>query len=238
MYRNHGFTEWSPAQQESRSHVEVQSEPIAVNLLNDMAPKFTPHHSLPPKTPVTSSLSTSTPISSLSGVPSLTIFLDWKLDGDRPICALMTQSRGHNIGVEIRDPERMGRRIGPPSDWVCYDEDESLPEEEALLRLERRIAFRQSYTLAVKKKGNRLLNADTWNLVSGKTYDHTPRVSKGRWLYEDELGAAVFQDKARLNALLSEEPRLEWKPGYRAAILVNRNLRSIERYQRSLCPIP
>jgi len=152
MYRNHGFTEWSPAQQESRSHVEVQSEPIAVNLLNDMAPRFTPHHSLPPKTPVTSSLSTSTPICSLSGVPSLTIFLDWTLDGDRPICALMTQSRAHNIGVEISDPERKGRRIGPPSDWVCYDEDEAIPAEEVVLRSKRGMLFDSHIFLPVRRK--------------------------------------------------------------------------------------
>lgn len=163
-YRDHGFTEWSPvsqpARQEPRLDVEVQSEPIAVNLLGDRAPSFTTRQALPPKPPVTSSLSTSTPICSLSGVTSLTIFLDWKLDGDRPICALMTRGRGQNIGVEIRDPERKGRRIGPPSDVICYDEDELPPNEEELLRLDRGDPFRQSHTLTVEPK-HRLLNADT-----------------------------------------------------------------------------
>jgi len=38
----------------------------------------------------------------------------------------MIRERDHNIGVEVRDPERM-----------CDDEDESPQEEEELLQLER-----------------------------------------------------------------------------------------------------
>lgn len=133
----------------------------------------------------------------------------------------MTQSGGFNIGLEIRDPERKGRRIGPSPDWFCGDEEESRQAEEDLLRFEQGKAFQQSYTLSVEAKENGLLHSDTWNLVSGKTYRLTLRKSKWRWLYEDELEAAVLQDEAKLRSILSEEPRVEWKPECRAEIFAD-----------------
>ena len=219
-YHSHGLTKWSPGRHLFHPNIEVQHEPIVVNLLKDTAFKFTTRSSLPPRPPVTSNLSTSTPICALSGAPSLTVFIDWKLDGDRPIWALMAQPKGLNIGFEIRDPERKDRRIGPSPDLVGTDEEEgeSLPNEE-ILRLGSEDVFRQSYTLSTEKKGNGLLNSDTWNLVGGKTYHLTLRKRTWRWQYEDQLDAAVLQDEAGMRAMLQEEPWVEWKPDCRAEIL-------------------
>ena len=220
-YRNHGVTEWSPARQPSQPDKEVQDEPIVVNLLGGMAPTFTTRSSLPPRPPVTSNLSIPTPVCALSGAPSLTVSIDWKLDGNRPIWALIAQPKGHNIGIEIRDPERKNRRIGPPPDLVGTDdekESDPLPDEE-ILRIEGETTFRQSYTLCTEKKGNGLLNSDTWNLVSGKTYQLTLRKSRWRWRYEDQFEPTELQDMATLRALLREEPWVEWKPDCNAEIL-------------------
>ena len=211
-YRSLGFTGWSPAQQPFQPDSGVQHGPIVVHLLEDMASSFITRSSLPPRPPITSNLSTSTPVCALSGAPSLTVFIDWKLDGNRPIWALMAQPKGHNIGVEIRDPERKNRRIGPSPDLVGTDEEESdsLPDEK-ILRFEGGNAFRQSYTLSTEKKYNGVLNSDTWNLVSGKTYQLTLRKSRWRWRYEDQFETTDLQDMARLEAMLSEEPWVEWK---------------------------
>ncbi len=104
---------------------------------------------------------------------------------------------------------------------MCDEEDSEPSEEEELLRLERGDSFRQSYTLDVKPKFKGIINSDTWNLGSGKTYELTLRKSKWRWLYEDELGAAVLQDTARLKAILSQEPRVEWQTDCRAEFLAD-----------------
>jgi len=88
------------------------------------------------------------------------------------------------------------------------------------LRLDRGDPFRQSHTLTVEPK-DRLLLTDTWNLASGKKYELTLRKSKWRWLYEDKLEAAVLQDKARLKAMLGEEPQVEWRPDCGAEFLAN-----------------
>lgn len=93
------------------------------------------------------------------------------------------------------------------------DVDESPPDEEELLRFQKNgDIFPQSYTLAVEPKRNGLVNADTWNLRSGKTYALTLRKSKWRWRYEDELADGELQDPARVVEILRQEPRVEWKP--------------------------
>jgi len=216
-YRDHGITRWfvgsQPAQQETRSEVQTQSAPLTVNLLGEKAPSFTTRQKLPPPPPVSTTMTTSTPICSLSGSPPFTIYLDWKLHSDRAISALLTRENGHNIGLDIRDPERNGRRIGPPADGMYGDVDESPPDEEELLRFQKNgDIFPQSYTLAVEPKRNGLVNADTWNLRSGKTYALTLRKSKWRWRYEDELADGELQDPARVVEILRQEPRVEWKP--------------------------
>ena len=138
------------------------------------------------------------------------------MDGDRAICALLTRENGHNIGIDIRDMERNGRRIGPPADGMYGDIDESPPDEEELLRLERRgDVFSQSYTLATEPKCKGLVNADTWNLRSGKIYALTMRTSKWQWLYEDNLEEGVLQEPAKVMGILRREPRVEWKPDCR-----------------------
>ena len=47
------------------------------------------------------------------------------------------REKGREIGLEIRDPERSGKRIGPTSDLMCGDEDyeKGTTEEEIFVRL-------------------------------------------------------------------------------------------------------
>ena len=225
-YCGHGLTRWFPGRQPVQSDGQARSDPIEVNLLGNNAPSFTTRLALPPPPPVTASLSTSTPTCSLTGNPPFTISLDWKLanNGPRAICALQTRERGHNIGIEIRDPERKGRRIGPPSDRLSHHHEEEEeeeenedgpPDEEVLFRLRHGTPIQQAYTFTVSPKQNGLVNADTWNLVSGKTYELTLRRSQWRWLYEDEVEDAVVRDEARLRARLAGEPRVQFQPGGR-----------------------
>lgn len=220
-YRDHGITNYfigsPPAQQENSSDVEVQLHPVAVKLLGKKAPSFTTRPTLPPPPPITSFLSTSTPSCSLSGNPPFTVILDWKLDGDRAIFALLTRRRGMNIGLEVRDPERNGHRIGPPADGTWGDRDDSPPpDEEELVRLEKMgDSFSQSYTLATKPKLRGIILADTWNFKSGNTYALTLKKTQWRWLYEDEVEDAVLQDRAMMIERLGREPKVQWKPDCR-----------------------
>ncbi len=170
---------------------------------------FTTRQALPTALPVTASISTSAPTCSLSGEPPFTIFINWTLDGNDPISALMTQVATQNIGIEIRGPERGGRRIGPQPDWM--EDDGEPPRELKLLRLRQGISFQQSYTLSAKPKLKGLVHADTWNLSSGTTYELALRRMEWRWLDDKQLPDVVLQDEEKLKELLWEEPPVEFR---------------------------
>ena len=221
-YHSHGLTDWWPVEKVPDSKSGIECEPILGNMLNAMPPTFIVRDSLPPKPPITCAISTSASNCSLVGKPPFTISVEWQLDGNRAIRALKTMSSHNiNIGIEIRDPEKQDRRIGPSPDRYEGDESESAPIDKMLLHLKEKEAIRQSYTLCVRPKADGLLHSDTWNLKSGKLYNLTLRPFKWRWLYEDEIDASTLGDEDRLRARLSEEPWVEWKPDCRAPILID-----------------
>lgn len=220
IYRNNGITSYisgsEPTQSATSSDEPLQAPPLTVNLLTRTAPIFSTRPTLPPPPPITASLTASTPFCALSGTPPFTICLEWTSHSDRAIHAIQTRVIGHNIGLEIRDPARKGRRIGPPSDRLCGDGDgeDGLPDdEERLVRLEKRgDCFREEYTLGVERKRRGLVNADLWNLAGGKGYALTLRKEKWRWVYADEVGVGDGAEDGVLRGLLEREPWVEWKP--------------------------
>lgn len=212
-----GLTDWFPGTQEKQRELQpnvgldAKSESISVNLLGK-PPTFSTRPALPPAPPVSVSVWTSAPTCSLSGEPPFTVFVNWKLGNDHPISALMIQSLlVRNIGIEIRDPERRRRRLGPHPEWLeCGDEEP--PKTVELLRLSRSVLFQQSYTLSAKPKLKGLVSADTRNLVSGNTYEITLREMNWRWLYDNQLPDAVLKDKEKLKEALWQEPTVQFRP--------------------------
>ena len=221
-YRNHGIAQWysgsHSSPEEIRSNTEAQTgDSIQVSLIGDQ-PQFSAREAIRSPPPVTASLSTSTPTCSLSGHPPFTVFLTWKLHEERPIYALVTQEEGRVIGLEFRDPEKNGRRIGPPPDVQQGDEDNApSSDKEIFVPLNGlKDNFSQEYTLATEERCNGLLHSDTWNLKSGKQYEITLRKSKWRWVYQDEVVEEVRQAEAKVVEMLRQEPCSVWKPDSRA----------------------
>ena len=222
-YRNHGISQWYSGShlslEDIQSNTETQpGDSIQVSLIGDQHPKFTAREAIRPPPPVTASLSISAPTCSLSGQPSFTVLLTWKLHEKRPIYALVTREAGRVIGLEICDPEKNGRRIGPPPDVQQGDEDNAPSNDEeffvSLNGLEN--GFSQEYTLSTDERRDGLLHSDTWNLKQGKQYEMTLRQSKWRWMYQDEVKEEVRQDKAKVVEILQQEPCSVWKPDSRA----------------------
>ena len=222
-YRNHGISQWYSGShlslEDIQSNTEAQpGDSIQVSLIGDQHPKFTVREAIRPPPPVTASLSTSAPTCSLSGQPPFTVFLTWKLHEKRPIYALVTREEGWVIGLEIRDPEQNGRRIGPPPDVQQGDEDNAPSNDEEIFvplnGLE--IEFSQEYTLSTKERQGGLLPSDTRNLKNGKQYEMRLRKSKWRWMYQDEIKEEVRQDKSKVVEMLQQEQCSVWKPDSRA----------------------
>ena len=218
-YRNHGISQWYSGSHLSMkgipSNTEAQpGDSLQVSLIGDQHPKFTVREAIRPPPPVTASLLTSDPTCSISGQPPFTVFLTWKLHEKQSIYALVTREAGRVIGLEIRDPEKDGRRIGPPPDVLQgYFDNAPSNDEEIFVPLNGlEDMFSQEYTLATEERQNGLLHSDTWNLKHGKEYEMTLRKSKWRWIYQDEVKEEVRQDKAKVVESLQQEPCSVWKP--------------------------
>lgn len=218
-YRNHGVSEWYRGSHASlddiQSNTEAQpGDSIQVSLIGNQCPQFTVREAIRHPPAVTASLSTSMPTCSLTGQPPFIVFLTWKLHEERPIYALVTREEGRVIGIEIHDPEKNGRRIGPPPDLPQGDEDDAPSHDEQIfVQLNgSEDEFAQEYTLATEKRQNGLLQSDTWNLKSGKRYELTLRYAKWRWVYQDEVEDGVRRDEAKVLAMLRQEPCSVWKP--------------------------
>ena len=217
-YCNHGISQWYSGSystlNEARSDAEAQpGAMIQVNLVGNHQPQFSTRQAIPPLPPVTPSLTTSTPTCSLSGITPFMVSLTWRAETDRPIYALVTLKEGYNIGLEIRDPERNGRRIGPVPDLPpAGDDDPPNNDKERFVEFNRSgDSFSQVYTFATEKRRNGLVLSDTWNLKSGKVYELTLRKSRWRWMYQDEIEENMLRDQAKVVEVLRQEPYSEWK---------------------------
>ena len=153
-YRDHGISQWFHgcyhSLEDKPSNIDAQpSNSIQVNLVGNLRPQFTTRAAPRPPPPITASLSTSTPTCALSGKPPFTILLTWKLREKRPIFALVLHEEGRNFGLEIRNPEKNGRRIGPPPNVQQGDMDDATSNDEeifvAINGLEN--SFAEEYTL-------------------------------------------------------------------------------------------
>lgn len=200
--------------------MRAEHDPVRVKLLDNKPVQFATRRAPPLPPPVVPTLSTSPHVCSLFGEHTFTVFLDWKLDGIPSICALVKKEQGRNIGLEIRDFARKGRRIGPTSDRMVGDEEDPndpIIDEDLFVRLENSgDRFCQSYVLGTEPKRNGLVSSDTWSLVSGKDYELGLRTSKWRWLYEDDINDAFLRDETKNTELLRQEPLSEWRPDCRA----------------------
>lgn len=140
--------------------------------------------------PVTISPTTSPSTCALSGSPAFTVTIEWTLRGARPIWALISLNSGRTYGIEIRDPQRNGRRIGPPATFIAdegiltiQDDDEDV----TLARIAPNEPCRISYTFSTEPKAGGLRGSDTDKLRSGMSYELTLRETCCRWMYEDEM---------------------------------------------------
>lgn len=93
--------------------------------------------------------------------------------------ALIICEEGRNIGLQIRDPENNGRRIGPPPDLPLEDDDITLSSDEedfvSLKGLGGSLSL--AYTLATGDRRDGLVRSDSWNSKRGKGYEMTTRKS-------------------------------------------------------------
>lgn len=212
-YRDHGISQWS-----SQSQPTAQpGDSIQVNLIGNRHPQFSTRDAMRPPPPVTAALSPETPICDLSGALPFTVILTWKLNSTRPIYALITQAEGFKIGLEIRDPEKNGRRIGPPPDLGPEEDGATSNDEDILVILDDPAQwFSQAYTFQTKERRNGVTHSDTWNVKSGKKYELMLRKRKWRWIYQDEIEVAVPVDRVKVEEALRQEPYSQWKPECRA----------------------
>ena len=128
------------------------------------------------------------------------------------IYALTAKEDGRNIGLEIRDPERNRRRIGPPADLEHAGDDHLAGNDEEIFvslspKIGDSLSFEQAYTFATEERRGGLVHLDVWNLKAGKKYEVTLKRSRWRWMWKDEIEG----DEKTAAELLWQEPFLEWK---------------------------
>ena len=160
--------------------------------------------------PVWTAISTSAPTCSLKGEPPFTVITKYENTGSRSICALVRLYSHHGSGIEIRDPSRNHRRIGPPSTMIQDDFDEEAQdlEDTQLVRLEPGQTFETSYTFSVVPKLDGIRNSDVRNMVVGNTYVITLKKRRWRWVFEDEMPHGLDDEEAR--HLLRKRHAAEW----------------------------
>jgi hypothetical protein len=112
-------------------------------------------------------------------------------------------------GVEIRDPTRYYRKIGPPGTWVM-DEVSTEIDFTELVRLEPGQVLHKSYTFAVKPRPEGFGHSDIYNLEVGKTYELTIREQKWWWRFEEDMDLESSDNERK--EILFAQAATEWKP--------------------------
>ena len=115
-------------------------------------------------------------------------------------------------GVEIRDPARNHRRVGPMSTSFVDDTGPADSEtyDTELLRLEPRQQVTRTYTFTTERKAHGLRHNDFISLTVGNTYELTIRSQKWWWNFEEALSGSHSVEEKK--AMLSSQPATEWKP--------------------------
>ncbi len=167
--------------------------------------------------PVSLTLSTSAPICYGSGEPPFIVTTTNQCTTERSICALLYSFPHTCNGVEVRDPERNNRRIGPVS--TCMEDDTPDPEldrqklfqhETELVRLDPGQIHRTSYTFSIVAKVHGLRHSDIRVLKDGNSYQLTLREQRWWWMFEDQMPADCSDKEKR--EILSKQPVTKWKP--------------------------
>lgn len=168
--------------------------------------------------PAFTTLSTSAPNCSREGIPPFTVTTIHECATGKPFWALIHQYTNHCTGIEIRDPSRNGRRIGPDGTSIADDEGGSsglTPDDTDPVRFEPGHPIQISYTFSVVRKVKGLRNSDIWNLAVGNNYILTLRRQKWRWMFEDDMPKESSVDERR--ELLRKQPVTEWEAECSAA---------------------
>lgn len=131
------------------------------------------------------------------------------------IWALVDVYKYNCNGVQIRDPTRNDRRIGPPGTYdseihgIEFDIAKADFEDTQMVRLEPGQSFGTTYTFAIFNKPTRFRGSDVDKLVIGNDYIIALRAQRWRWMFEDDMPEGSTADERRL--LLFERPLTHWK---------------------------
>lgn len=174
--------------------------------------------------PVSTTLTTSSPTCALNGKPPFTATTTYECTTSRPIWALIRLFTDFGGGIEIRDPQRKHRRMGPPSTIVAdeWDTDALDLDDTVLVRLEPNQKFSTSYTFSVVPKASGIVHSDVRHMAKGNTYEITLRRRRWRWMFEDEMEVWVVvgeemseeeeeEEREERRQMLRKKEVMEWE---------------------------
>ena len=175
------------------------------------------NHSQPP---VSTTLDLSSSTCPRKGEPPFTVTTIYECTTAQPLWALVRLYSHCCGGVQIRDPDRKNRRIGPPGTMLQHEFDEELLdiEDTELVRLELGYKYLTKYTFSTTPKLNGITHSDVRNLVIGKAYTVTLRRPRWRWMFEKDMPPYLIKHARR--EVLSEVDMVEWSVGCEASFEV------------------
>jgi hypothetical protein len=160
--------------------------------------------------PVTASISSSAATCSRSGYPPFTVTITYECTIGATVWVLYPLFTLYCEGVEIRDPTRRHRRVGPAPTQNCTDGDEDEFEDTELLHLEPGQIQQKMLTLASDRRANNWDHNDFRPLTVGNTYELTVHGQTWWWIFEDDLPENCTSEERLL--ILKRQPGTTWKP--------------------------
>lgn len=164
------------------------------------------------KLPLTAAITASEETCHRSGDPPFTVSIEYKCDAEATIWVVRPLLAKFCEGVEIRDPTRRNRRIGPTIIGVGNTdgtEDDAFTDTE-LLRLDPGTRIVSNYTLTTQRKDHGLLRGDFHNLTIGNVYNLTVWRQQWRWMFESQMPEGCTTEERK--ALLARQSAIYWKP--------------------------
>jgi len=170
----------------------------------------------PSRPPISTSVATSSAVCHLSGDPPFTVTTTYRHTGTsdnkagESIWALIYLSSHNGKGIDIRDPQRQNRRMGPSSTNISdeWDEDDHDVEDSLLVRLQPGQEICTSYTFSVVAKAGGLRNSDIRNMIAGNNYEITLKKRRWRWMFENQMDATT---KDQRREILERQKAIEWE---------------------------
>ena len=170
--------------------------------------------------PFTANISTSAGRCFCDGNPPYTTIIVYKCTADATIWTLRPLPTDFCVGVEIRDPTRNYRRMGPTLTRVDNDDgtDDSDLADTEVLRFRPGESTMIEYTFSTRRKAGGLRHDDFHNLTAGNMYELTIRRQRWRWMFESEMPENCILEDGR--ALLAEQDAVEWKPESKTSFIL------------------